>query len=572
MQAFTRPLLLAAVCGTLGAALGSCVDDNYDLSDIDTTARIDVKDLVIPLNIDAVTLGDLLKPDPDDRLQIVDGEYCVIQQGQFTTADVVIPSISMAAPQIPSVTTTISAIEMPTGSARYESYETNYPVKTEPVSFRYAGTGNSSVVAINSIYTNLTLTATLSMSGLEVITGDIFLRDLTFQFPAGLTFSDTAGGVYDAGTGLMSFSELEYHNGSDLTLTLSVSAIDYVRMGGTYDQQTGAAITGEIYIADGGLFFDTDGIDHWDIPARVTLRTDYTMSAIDITRFDGRIRHMIDDVNINDIDLSDLPDAITGEGTSIRLANPQIDLSIENPLADSHVTTSTGLTFTSYPRYESGTVVITSLPEPLTMSAFHSDFCLAPNQSGTDGQVYKPFPTLSQIFDCGTSVPARIGVTLDDPQVPEQNVNDFELGKNIGSVSGQYTFRAPLAFEAGTKVTYTDVLDGWGEDMESLTVEELVLDMTVDSDLPLGVTLSAWPVDASGAQIKGVVIEGTTIAPNARNQHVVIRNTGTITNMDGVRISAVITGDGNTEAVKPGMSLKLTNVRPRVTGYYQKEL
>lgn len=32
-----------------------CVDDSYDLSDIDTTTRIEVKDLTIPVNIDAIT-------------------------------------------------------------------------------------------------------------------------------------------------------------------------------------------------------------------------------------------------------------------------------------------------------------------------------------------------------------------------------------------------------------------------------------------------------------------------------------------------------------------------------------
>ena len=45
-----------------------CVDDNYDLSDIDTTTRVEVKDLTIPVNIDAVTLSDILDLDDDSKI------------------------------------------------------------------------------------------------------------------------------------------------------------------------------------------------------------------------------------------------------------------------------------------------------------------------------------------------------------------------------------------------------------------------------------------------------------------------------------------------------------------------
>lgn len=46
--------LLAA--GTAAVVmLGACVDDNYSLDDIDTTTRITVDNLTLPVNIDAVS-------------------------------------------------------------------------------------------------------------------------------------------------------------------------------------------------------------------------------------------------------------------------------------------------------------------------------------------------------------------------------------------------------------------------------------------------------------------------------------------------------------------------------------
>lgn len=37
--------------------LSACVDDSYDLSDIDTSMEVKVNDLVIPVNLGTVTLS-----------------------------------------------------------------------------------------------------------------------------------------------------------------------------------------------------------------------------------------------------------------------------------------------------------------------------------------------------------------------------------------------------------------------------------------------------------------------------------------------------------------------------------
>ena len=35
----------------------SCIDENYDLGDIDSTVEVKVVDLVVPLNLDEITLS-----------------------------------------------------------------------------------------------------------------------------------------------------------------------------------------------------------------------------------------------------------------------------------------------------------------------------------------------------------------------------------------------------------------------------------------------------------------------------------------------------------------------------------
>ncbi len=45
---------LSLFCAAVAAMpLVGCIDDNYDLSDIDTTVRVQVNDLEVPVNLDA---------------------------------------------------------------------------------------------------------------------------------------------------------------------------------------------------------------------------------------------------------------------------------------------------------------------------------------------------------------------------------------------------------------------------------------------------------------------------------------------------------------------------------------
>lgn len=73
------PVLIA------GMGLYGCVDSDYDLSDIDTTAQFKVNDLVIPVNLNDILLSDIIKinNNPGDIIREIDGEYVVIRDGHF---------------------------------------------------------------------------------------------------------------------------------------------------------------------------------------------------------------------------------------------------------------------------------------------------------------------------------------------------------------------------------------------------------------------------------------------------------------------------------------------------------
>ncbi|MDE5807745.1 MAG: hypothetical protein K2H76_06475 [Muribaculaceae bacterium] len=97
---------LLKTCVPLSAALllSGCIDNKYDLSDIDKTTQINVNDLVIPVNVDAVKLDDIITIDDDSKIKIVNLNgtevYAVSETGDFNSDDINIKGFRAEKPEI----------------------------------------------------------------------------------------------------------------------------------------------------------------------------------------------------------------------------------------------------------------------------------------------------------------------------------------------------------------------------------------------------------------------------------------------------------------------------------------
>ncbi|MDE6040785.1 MAG: hypothetical protein K2F99_04335, partial [Muribaculaceae bacterium] len=154
------------LAGTFLAALSlsSCIDQKYDLSDIDTTVRVEVKDLVIPINIDEVTLGALIDIKEGDRLQEINGVYAVIEDGTFSGEGISVDAVHMDAPVINPTHNTIS---IPGGGASFAQIPGDVlkvNLFTDPSSFSASDNNvNSSIVSVESVGTQFVITMNLTL-------------------------------------------------------------------------------------------------------------------------------------------------------------------------------------------------------------------------------------------------------------------------------------------------------------------------------------------------------------------------------------------------------------------------
>lgn len=529
----------------------SCIDDNYDLSDIDTDMRFQVNDLTIPVNIDQIEMRSILDLKEDGTVKEVNGEYAILENGNFSSGEINIPQFTIAAPYIEPY-----SVNLPVSSG-------TYPISIPAIPFVARGYNISDyILTFDSGQTDTRFTLSLSAdnaTSLELIDG-------VFQLPSSLE-ATCPQGKYDPNTGLLTLN----HTVS-LTQPIIVNVTRVNRESGV-DFNAGdhsASFSGNIALKSGQLRVQSQANS-------ITLRANFSLDDLPVQSLSGILHYDIQDVNISDVELNNLPDILTDEQTNITLQNPQIYFSIVNPLQRHEVYATSGLTIGAY---RSGNLTEEFSPEPNSFSTTtdHADgiynFCLAPKAGtyvGYDNPTFVPFPTLGNIM-AGHGLPDRLKINLDSPRFPAQYVSDFPLGFDAGKTCGNYTFFVPLAFGQGSRIVYSDHLDGWGsDDLNYLVITKLDVKATVSTNIPIALNFTGYPIDKDGNQISNVQIEGATLPANAENYELHLRISGEVRDLDGIRFTAVAMADGQDEALKPGMTIKLTDIRPTASGYYEKE-
>ncbi|MDE7407852.1 MAG: hypothetical protein K2M76_05470, partial [Muribaculaceae bacterium] len=282
-------------------------------------------------------------------------------------------------------------------------------------------------------------------------------------------------------------------------------------------------------------------------------------------------------------------DVLTGSTTNIRVANPQVYLSVKTPDAinKSKVYVRSGVNIgavrTGEPvsNFGIGSVYIgpfndtaAGINYPWQADGIYR-LCLSPSKparyyEGFSQAVHVPYPGLGDVLS-GAGLPQSLNVVFKSPELPTQHVERLELG-NFGRVEGKYTLFVPLAIGSGSTVEYSDVVDGFGsDDLSDLTIERAQVSFTLTSTLPLDVQLTGEALDTEGNTVGS--FDATTISANAKDESITIGLTGEIRNFDGIRFTArAVANNPEGKALSPGENITLSHIKVRVSGYYETVL
>lgn len=581
----SNPMSLAVIAA-VALSFSSCIDDDYDLSDIDTTAEFQVKDLVLPVNIDEIKLQSIIDLPEGGQIKIVNDEYVFVQDGEYESSDVSIPQVYLDAPQVPSVVTTVDLYQsgvMPQ-SLFPSDFELNYPIGEQLSQFSYNTSAVSDfIVDMEKIGADFNIKIMFSIKGIDDIVDSYMLRNFKLQIVPGLDLS-LEEGSYDAKTGILSLNDGK-HYGSSLEFNIKISGVDINGAGIDYDHNSHSIVfDGKVGIYSGEIVIVADdlkeGVNILNIPKTIELHTDFDFSRMLITSFTGRIKYQLDGLDIAPVSLSNIPDILSQEKTDITLVNPQIYLSLNNPVAKYNLSAQAGITITANRNngqstehsLDNGYFTIAGTPQN-DMNVF----CLSPQKpqtyyEGYESALHVPYSSLATVLS-GNGLPKSLTITLDDPIVPEQDVKDFALGQSLGIIKGSYMFYSPLELAPQSQIVYRSTEDGWNdEDVDAITIKVLELSALITNELPLDIKITGYPVDVNGNKINNVDIEGVNVVAGAVDAPLTIRITGEITHLDGIAFEAVATQGQEAKALKPSEVIHLKNLRAKVSGNYIKEL
>lgn len=597
--------------GALTLLLTSCIDDKYDLADIDTTSRFKVNDLVLPLNLDPVLLSDIIKIEEGDQIKeyTIDGHtfYAVEESGTFSSDPIDVASFDASANQL---NPTIATFSLPKSGKRQRRVGEEFPLYflTGKVlqSLDYEADGiDGAVRALTTLYYN-PVHFTMKLMIVEQLNSALSmqLENVTLQLPKGLDLLNVeapgysfSASDYSPTTGLISMDKVILNEG-EATIDIISTSIDLTSYPNafSYNKELDEGtfyLDSEFSIEEGTrLAFSGTSEALATIPDLVEFTVTYDVSDLIATAMLGNIQYDLtgENLKIDPVELDNLPSFLENPETNLILSNPQIYLNLNNPVGEYGLTYQSSLDISAIRDGK----IDTTFPSPLIVvpaTIGSHNILLAPDENNISliPDEYKPglerlrYENLGYILSNGgkaDGMPEKLDIQLIDPMIPDKPIvghNPFRLGENLPGMDGTYLFLAPLSLKEGSTIVKT--VDGWwSEDLADLTIDNLGISAIANSDLPTGVVINIYAIDRDGNKISEE--SSVKLVGLAQNEPIEISLIGLmidgqrqpITNLDGIEIYVLTSDNGNDEALAPSQTITLENLKAKVSGYYTKKL
>ncbi|MDE6794128.1 MAG: hypothetical protein K2J63_02355 [Muribaculaceae bacterium] len=563
-------------------SMTACVDNKYDLSDIDTTTEIKVKDLTLPVNIDDIKLGDIISVEEDSEFNEIEigGQkvYAVNKSGTFASDDIEIPGFSAPAPQVEGITIGFGS----TAARKTRAFSMEFDLQQpETTSVSYSAENiDPAIVSVEALTTNpFEISVKFDASSVASL-ATLELKDLTITLPKGLEIVNFIPANLSYTDGLLTIPSLKLDNNGKGEIKLEVAGIKDMAANGYAIRNHSLSINEDVTVSEAKLAVELKENATPGSVTKVEVGISFSFSDLVAKTFTGEVQYSVNGINIDPVEINDLPDFLAGNETDIVLANPQIYLNLNNPVGEYNLAYQTGLNIIPVRNGVDGAILTLDNNDKIVVNNgnYPTNLYLSPSEvndvrPGFNDPAPKHygFASLSDAI-AGNGIPQQLKIELVNPEIPTQQVTGFRLGETLNGVEGKWEFLAPLAFKKGTasKITYT--ADGWNsEDVDAITITQLTISTTVSNTLPVDLSLSGYPIDIAGNRIPGTQLEPQTIKAGADGQEVVLQVTGNITKLDGFTFEIGI-GAGSEEALSPNQTIILKDIRAKVSGSYIKEL
>lgn len=559
--------------------LAACMDGRYDLNDVDMNIGTSC-DLTLPESSTGdILLSSILDITEDGIVQVMDGQYYLVENGTANVPDIDIAPITINRPVLTDMSITVNADEGGGSvSARTMAKTTNrtlaelpnvaYTYSIQPDGNAYCGfsdnvVGNvpiqvislDEVVFVDDTRLDMRLAASFE-KGYDFI-NLVHLEQATLAIPRGMYVKSAVINYWTIKSGTLQevnvpVCSIDNENG---LIKLTDAEMDYaVVIGDGYDIRVGMefkkAVTGDYdFVFDnhqislhgkfeiGGKFrieskeFDTGKFTpeqenailasgSYDAvqPKFLNLRgTSSFNQDIRIASFSGRVQTSVED--ITPISLDDLPDFLNDPDVVLDLVSPAFYVEVFNPLS-ADVTTSLTLTSkytdgTSAIERKSGNIVLPAASRCVVRVADNFDNLVIPERYHGLPVVDVPIADLGGLLE---KLPEAIEVEVDDIVADVTAMSVPQSGTDIYKVTVDYMIYTPLEFGEDTKLIYQGLEEGLADDLEDvnkLDTKAIEIKAVAESNFPMELKLSVDAQDVNGKSLVGGIVTVDDVVINA---------------------------------------------------------
>lgn len=556
----------------LGSMTTSCVDSSFDF-DKDFDWSINTGYLAFPVGkTDTIFLDDIIEIDEGDDLQIVPdadgngvaGEYHLIKDGEIdrASANVRMATVDGSTTHIDPITAADeSSVVSPSGMITTRINQTGY-VKADAADIDDAlkELGSLKAAAPTALTLNIKLEGNLNFS---TISGN-----LKVKFPSFLVFNDPA--VNANNEIQIPCSELQLNVPYVRTLQLTGYHFDggLPVVNNEIHLNEQVVITGEtnLQLPSGGQI--GSGVKLQIVPTVL-------LADMSVDEATGIIQPEIDATKTS-VEISNLPDFLNDDETSLSVSNPVILFSAVNPL-----NAPVDLTGKMLGKKEDGTLISGSevkfgagSTDPILLQPGSN--LIALSRLGTGGPAGSQNIAVANINNLIAKIPDVVEVEMQ-PAVSYDKYYSIRLGHDY-EVSGNYNIDIPLSFEEGLNIVYTDSADDLNSDLKDLDFEEAAVEFDAVNTIPLELEVKAenvTPLDINKQPLSDIKVEveggiaASADGKTSTRQTLLIKMTeqvkGAMSRLDAIRFRVTaVPGQAIGITLRSDQWMQLENVKVKV--------
>ena len=498
----------------LTVAATGCTDNDYDLSDIDATIGIGGDKLQLPTNdTESIMLDDILELNNSDLISVDEnGDYTFSKDGGDVTPSH--PTISKVVVQKASINNNFR-VEIPvssfvTSSSRSVASKTKLDrevvVEGKTAEFKYRGSAPYEIRELSSAKVSSDINIRVNMTN-ELKQAVPVFKTLTLTLPSYMKLDikdcSPVQPDYDAVKGIVTFRNVQ--STADIYINATVARLDFT---GESTAESSLKLNAGSDGADGtvdlngsanmGVSFDEVNVQGGIPTGNLYISSVMTMGPITISEATGKFDPEIALSDLGSFDINDVPDFLTDSEVCINLYNPAIDLNITSDIDVAGFVSGTLIA-----EDENGTEMArVAIPQMPVKPAAETRIRICKQADGIDRSLYDVVNVVPELSDILKTIPKHIRFVAE-AKADATREGTITLGKQY-TIAPKYSMSAPLAFDEGARIVYTDSFDGWNDDIDKLSFADgsyLELSSDIENKMPAYLIVSAYAIDVNGNEI-----------------------------------------------------------------------